>query len=340
MPDAPSSPTPPRLIGRLGDLERRERRSGEQCLADALARWSLAGNHEWLVDGVRRGEPFLQISTAPADSVLAWEIAQLRQEGYVGIGPFWVPVRWLRDGEAYRRVVRLVADHVLALPHGGEPVFVPKARAELEPLLAMWPFVLVLPSSAALSIDDLIAARAWPVHPLGVVKGPSLADGRVSSPAEFFCHDVDHARFKVREDLLARGVAIADAYVDGSTFDSARGEHRAILPAAVPHVDATFFCVAAARAARVDAWLDAIANEPDRDLAAAARWLLFELVHEKSLPIEPTVLVPALATDVHEGKLRRKVANGFFGAAGPDAAVVARLPAGRTWLRSCIEGKP
>jgi hypothetical protein len=260
MPDAASPLPAPRLIGRLGDLERRERRAREQRLTDALVRWSLDANREWLVDGVQRGEPFLQISTAPADSVLAWEVAQLRQEGYVGIGPFWVPVRWLRDGEAYRRVVRLVADHVLLLPDGGEPVFVPKARAELEPLLAMWPFVLVLPLASTLSIDDLIAARAWPVHPLGVVKGPSLADGRVSSPAEFFCHDVDHARFKVREDLLARGVTIPDAYVHGSTFDPARGEHRSILPAALAHVDATSWREAAERSARAAAWLDAIAN--------------------------------------------------------------------------------
>ena len=49
------------------------------------------------------------------------------------------------------------------------------------------------------------------------------ADGRPCSPAEFFFHDVDHARFKLREDLAARGVTIPDAYVNGTTLDPATG---------------------------------------------------------------------------------------------------------------------
>lgn len=268
---------------------------------------------------------------------LAQEIAQLRQEDHLAIGPFRVPARWRREAESYRRFVYLVADHVLALPNHGEPGYVPKARAELAPLLALWPFVLVVPTTGSLSLDELILARAWPVHPLGVEEGPALADGRLCSPAEFFFHDVDHARFKVREDLLARGVVIPDAYVDGSTFDGASGQHRQILPAALPHVDASSWQGAEERSALAHRWLDAIAREPDRDLGEAARWLLFECVHEKSLPLDVAVLARALATETHSDKLRRKCTNGFFGAVGPALAVVARLDDGRDWLRSRVE---
>lgn len=327
-----------RVIGRLSDLERRERRASEQRLADALARWSLAGNREWLADGVRAGEPFLQISPAAADSVLAWEIEQLRTEGYVGIGPFWVPVRWLRDPDGYRRVVRLVARHVLAAPDPTRPVYVPKARAELDSLLAMWPFVIVLPTSAQVSMDDLIHARAWPVHALGVVDAPTAADGGSRSSGEFFFHDVDHARFKVREDLLARGVAIPDPYVDGDTFDRARGEHRCVLGAAIACVDAGGWARGAARAELARDWLAAIAALDDRDVAMAARWLLFELVHEKSLPLDVDVLGRALATDAHVVKLRTKCSLGFYRGYGPTRSAVARLDAAREWLRRTIEG--
>lgn len=326
-----------RVIGRLSDLERRERRASEQRLADALARWSFAGNREWLADGVRAGEPFLQISPAAADSVLAWEIEQLRAEGYVGVGPFWVPVRWLRDPDGYRRVVRLVAGHVLAAPDPGEPVYVPKARGELDALLAMWPFVLVLPTSARVSIDDLIHARAWPVHALGVVDAPTAADGGPRSPGEFFFHDVDHARFKVREDLLARGVAVPDPYVDGDTFDRRRGEHRCVLGDAIARVDADGWVRGAARAELARDWLAAIDALDDREVATAARWLLFELVHEKSLPLDVDVLGRALATDVHVAKLRAKCARGFHGGHGPSPAAIARLDAAREWLRRTIE---
>jgi len=325
-----------RVIGRLGDLAQRERASGEQHFADVVAQWSFAANDEWLVDGVRLGEPFLQISAAAPGSVLAWEIARLRDEGCVRVGPFWLPVAWFRDAERYRRLVRLVAEHVLARPPWGDAVYVPKAGHELEPLLGLWPHVLVVPTSAALSIDDMIVGRAWPVHPLGVVERPTWADGRMLSPAELFFHDVDHARFKVREDLLARGIAIPDAYAAGSTFDAERGEHRGIMPAAQPHASMVEWQRASERAARVRGWLDAIASEARRELATAARWLLFELVHEKSLPIDGDVLTRALATPVHVEKLREKHAAGFYAGDAPPAAALAMLPAARDFLRALV----
>jgi hypothetical protein len=232
--------------------------------------------------------------------------------------------------------VRLVAEHVLALPTSGVAIYVPKAYDELEPLLELWPHVLVVPTSASLSIDDLIVGRAWPVHPLGVVERATWADGRMSSPAEFFFHDVDHARFKVREDLLARGIAIPDAYAAGTTFDAARGEHRCFLGAAQPHVSMVGWLQASERVQRVRRWFDAIAAEARRELATAARWLLFELVHEKSLPIDGGVLADALATPAHVEKLRAKHATGFYARGAPSAAAIAMLPAARDWLQALM----
>lgn len=325
-----------RVIGRLADLARRETDAAEQQLADVLARWSLAANHEWLAEGVRVGEPFLQVSHAPRGSVLAWEIDRLQALGYVGVGPFWVPSLWFRDADRYRRIVRLVADHLLTLPADGPAEYVPKARAELEPLLELWPHVLLLPTSESLSLETLILSRAWPVHPLGVVDHATWGDGRRCSPAEFFFHDVDHARFKVREDLLARGRPVPDAYVDGTTLDPATGAHRVIVPALKPHMDADGWRRAPERARRIRHWLAAAAGEPSRPLALAIRWLLFELLHEKSLPAEPSVLLAALATPAHVDKLRRKLAAGFFGPATPPPAVSDQLDHGRIWLQRCL----
>ena len=63
-------------------------------------------------------------------------------------------------------MVRLVAEHVLREPDEGPAIYVPKARAELEPLLALWPHVLALPTSAVLSIDDLLPALVAPLAKL------------------------------------------------------------------------------------------------------------------------------------------------------------------------------
>lgn len=327
-----------RILGRNDDLARWEPRPGQQRLDDVLRRWSLAGNAEWVDDGIRRGEPFLQISRRAAGSVLAWELDRLMSAGYVAVGPYWVPAGWHRDGESYRRIVRLVAEHVLAQPASGDPVYVPKARAELEPLLRLWPHVVALPTTAALSLDELILGRAFPVHPLGVVAGPTWADGRWCSPAEFFHHDLDHARFKVREDLLALGCAVPDAYVDGATLDPATGEHRRILPAVAGLVGPRLWQSATARLALARQLLAAIAAEPQRNLAEAALWLLFELVHEKSLPLAAAVLERELETTRHLDKLRTKCAAGFYAKVGPAPAVVEQLEAARTWLLTSLRG--
>lgn len=253
-------------------------------------------------------------------------------------GPVAVPAAWLEDEPAYREAVLTAAEQVLALPSSGPAVYVPKAAAELEHLLALWPHVIAVPTSAALSIVDLIRARAFPVHPLAVTEAPVWADGRWCSPAEMFFHDVDHARFKIREDLLARGIAVADPYVDGSTHDPASGRHRTILDLVSLHVDGDGWARAEERSARADGWLDEIDRLGDRDLADAARWLLFELVHEKALPLEPSVLACALAGSEHVDKLRAKAQAGFFADHGPSPGSIAALGSARRRLGLIVGG--
>src|SRR6185503_15144758 len=81
-----------------------------------------------------------------------------------------------------------------------------------------------------------------PVRLLGVASGTAHVDGGRRSPAEFFFHDLDHARFLVREDLSSAGIEIPDAYQAArpgeapTTLDPETGAHRIILPAAIPVV--------------------------------------------------------------------------------------------------------
>lgn len=329
-----------RVLGRQAELQQRGLRAGEQRLCDALARWSLDGNLAWLREGARHDAPFLQVSRADAGSVLAWELEQLRVEGYVPIGPCWVPLRWLHDRAGYQRVLRLVQDHVRQGAQAAVPVFVPKVAGELEPLLAMWPHVLVLPTSRTLSIEDLVLLRAFPLHPLGVVERPTRADGLDCTPAEFFAHDLDHARYKIRAELLVQGVAVPDPYVDGSTWDAQAGAHRQILAAAASRVGPQGWTRAAARLAWLTGVWQASRATDDPALGQAAQWLLFELLHEKSLPLDGPRLAAELAGGAHVLKLQAKVERRFFGRHGPAAQVVAQLPAAAAWLQPWTASVP
>lgn len=332
------------VIGRTRDVERHQRRPGHEAFDDTHAHWSLERNGAWIERAVERNEVFLQISTSAPGSVLAWEIERLRCAGYVSIGPLWVPAAWSSDKDSYRKVVKLAAEHVLELDRqidfACEPVYVPKARDELEPLLELWPSVVAWPTSDAFTPRELILWRAFPVHPLGVVAAPAWTDGKLRSPAEFFFHDLDHARFKIREDLLALGVAIPDAYRDGSTMDSTTGEHRSILHAAVGGVGAELWRAAESRSVLARTLLKELASIPDLDLAHAGELLLFEIVHEKSHPLVKAILVRELATSAHVDKLRDKHERAFFGPCEPADSVVARLEDARTWLESRIERMP
>jgi hypothetical protein len=172
------------------------------------------------------------------------------------------------------------------------------------------------------------------VHPLGLVAQPTWADGAPRVPSEYFFHDLDHARFKVREDLLRRGFAVPDAYRDGSTIDPRTGRHRSILPFVVgarivgrrPRNGAAPPPVEGRRL------LSRVRSLPDGVTARAADLLLFEMIHEKSLPLDGWSLARALETDAPIVKLRRKHTSGFFGAEAPPPDVLQALPAARDAL--------
>lgn len=246
---------------------------------------------------------------------------------------------WLARGAGYHALVRLAAEYVLALTAScpaGESVYVPKASGELEPLLALWPDVLALPIVEPISARVLVAMRALPVHPLGVVRESAWADGRLCAPAEFFFHDVDHARFKVREDLRVLGVEISDPYRDGTTYDPALERHRVILSEAAGRIGRALWDCAPARARLAHELLARIDQLPDRALAETAFLLLFELVHEKSFPVERATLRRELATDVHLLKLQHKFAHGFFDPGAPLPGSPGHLDDARRWLLELI----
>ena len=247
--------------------------------------------------------------------------------------------RWLTDGASYHDLIRLCGSYVMeleAIIPACEPVYVPKSRDELEPLLALWPHVLALPTTKNLSTRELIRLRAFPVHPLGVTNRTMWADGRQCSPAEFFFHDVDHARFKVREDLLAMGLEVRDPYQDGTTFDPVTQRHRSILPEAFGKVGSSLWSVAESRLSLVESMFNKIDTLPDRSLANSAEWLLFQIVHEKSFPLDVLTLRRELATSRHVELLRTKVDNGFYDSNRPSPEVMSQLSTAREWLMEVL----
>ena len=243
--------------------------------------------------------------------------------------------RWGSDGASYHDLIRLCADYVMeleAIVPAHEPVYVPKVRDELEPLLALWPYVLALPTIDHVSARDLLRLRAFPVHPLGVTEKGVWADGHQVSPAEFFFHDLDHARYKVREDLLAMGVHIPDAYQDGTTFDPVAGRHRAILPEAFGKVGPSLWSIATDRCSLVERLFNRMDALPNRSIANAVEWLLFQILHEKSFPLHVPTLRRELATPHHIELLQTKVNNGFYEKNTPSSDIMAQLNSARDWL--------
>jgi hypothetical protein len=248
-------------------------------------------------------------------------------------------LRWKSDGASYHDLIRLCAGYVLdldAVVPACEPVYVPKARGELEPLLALWPHVVALPTVVDLSSRDLLRLRAFPVHPLGVKNASAWADGRQCSPAEFFFHDVDHARFKIREDLLAMGMSLTDPYLNGTTFDPVTGRHRTILAEALGKVGPPYWASTTERTSLIDGMLNRITELTDQLLADAAEWLLFQILHEKSFPLDVPALRRELATRRHVELLRTKVENGFYERNTPSAGVMAQADAARYWLQELL----
>lgn len=205
--------------------------------------------------------------------------------------------------------------------------FVEKAGAEWAPFLALAPHVTGLRWHGPVARRMLIALRALPVHVLGVVDEPTWADGAVLPPREFFFHDLDHARYKVREDLLALGRAIPDV----------TDETPVILPYARRHVEAVsaeLWRRAPERWALARLLFERMDATEDRLLAQAKEWLLFEIVHEKSFPLERAILRRELSHDAHVRKLEKKLESGFYDDARTD--VFARLEEARAALAEAL----
>ncbi|MFN8011718.1 MAG: hypothetical protein U0P81_09955 [Holophagaceae bacterium] len=219
-------------------------------------------------------------------------------------------------------------------------VFEPKVRGEFEALLGLFPHLVAVPTFARLDREALVRLRKLPVHPLGLFLGPRVLDGARRSPLEAFLHDLDHARYKVREDLARRGVPVTDPYQlrpgcdrADTLEDPARGRHRTVLDAVDPR-----------EAARLEPGpepdpepqVEAILATWRPELRAAAGLLRFELHHEKSLPRGFATLAQEAGRPVHHARLQAKLVSGFLGGAPCDPAwlepaglALARLAARR-----------
>src|SRR5215471_4564435 len=287
-----------RVLGRLGDL----RRIDPHQLLDRLdmnpLRWRLSVNRSWLDESIRRGEPFLVLSARGIEgTVFEWELKYLLLAGYQRVGCWLVPresmkadLSWMDAPPQQAAMLQTVADRAMAgasqdlrgvieglAGRNGGGEFEAKVRHEIEPFLALAPYVIGVPFRGPASGRLLIGLRAVPMHVLGVTGKPEWADGSLRSPAEYFFHDLDHARFKVREDLLTLGYECPDAYpVDHGILRHA----LALIPEAGPRL----WELAPARLAFARRLLDALTvlQSRDRTLGDAAELFLLEIVHEKS----------------------------------------------------------
>lgn len=277
-----------------------------------------------------RGEPTFGLpEAATAAAWLAGRVRDpvLRQQA----------ATWTSSGAGYHAwfdlCVRAVTTFDADLPRAGDQSYRAKVSDELASVRALWPWAVFIPTVETLSPLEMIELRAYPVHPLGLVDEPTWTDGAPAPPSEFFFHDLDHARFKVREDLLADGVQIPDAYRDGTTLDPATGRHRAFLSHALGPLGDRWESAASrlALARRLLARVAALGAP----LSSAGELLLFELIHEKSFPLDGAVLRRELGNDTHLAKLRSKAASHFFPTPA-DAAVVAALPDARAALAKAL----
>ena len=128
------------------------------------------------------------------------------------------------------------------------------------------------------------------------------------------------------------GVHMPDAYKDGTTFDPVIGHHRSILPEAFGKVGPSLWSMATTRCSLVESLFNRIDALPNRSLADAAEWLLFQILHEKSFPLHIPTLRRELATPHHVKLLQTKVDNGFYEKNTPSTDIMAQLNAARDWL--------
>ena len=92
---------------------------------------------------------------------------------------------------------------------------------------------------------------------------------------------------------------------------------------------------AAARLVLSQRLQQALATLGEGPLHDAAELLLFEIVHEKSFPLDDQVLLRELTSDAHLSKLRLKALNRFF-PGGTEPPVVDALPRARAALREML----
>lgn len=289
-------------------------RAGDPLL-DALAT-DARGFLDRVTHRARAGEVRMP-DFGPVVARMAWVATQvedgLAQEGRA----------LLRLGTPYAPTLRYAlefATRLDALARASEPglpvEFEPKVRGELEGLIAAFPHAIAFPTFGPLTRRDLIRLRASPVHPLGLALAPRVVDGARRSPLEFFLHDLDHARYKVREDLGLRGIKVRDPYqvAPGATQattleDPDSGRHRTVLD----QVDPRTLARLPARPPALDPRrLFAVLASWPGDLRSTAEALLFELLHEKSLPADAGRLARECTLASHHAKLGAKVSAGFI----------------------------
>lgn len=240
----------------------------------------------------------------------------------------------LAHGAPYQPALRFTLAWTAALDalvRAGRPglprVFTPKVLGEFDALLDLHPEVFAVPTFEPLSRDFLLRLRGVPVHPLGLILAPRFTDGGLQSPLEYFLHDLDHARHKVREDLVLEGFPAEDPYrclpggaVPTTLLDAGSGRHRMVLHQAAEALRARKSGpFRPRRDPRFIPGLLGATQGLDAAPRAAVLELLFELVHEKSLPFVPEVLGREALRTSHLHKLCAKVATGFHGVRPPCA---------------------
>jgi hypothetical protein len=124
-------------------------------------------------------------------------------------------------------------------------------------------------------------------------------------------------------------------YQEGTTIDPATGRHRLILSTVQGRIGDHLWEQAEARTALLRRLLASIGALGEGPRARAAELLLFEVIHEKSFPLDRAVLGRELTGDAHLAKLRSKVAGRFFPTA-LDAATIEALPAARSALMEAL----
>jgi hypothetical protein len=199
-----------------------------------------------------------------------------------------------------------------ALASSRSPSFREKVEGEFESLLLLYPDIILVLVSRPLSMRDLIRLRAYPVHAIGLVDKAVWADGSFLSPSEFFFHDLDHARYKIREDLRLEGIELPDPYQDGTTLDPLTGHHRAITPLLRPRIGDVLWARGSERSCLADHLVDTLRHFPDPRSSLAAELLLFEVLHEKGMPLDERTVRRELIGDTHLSKVRTKIESGFY----------------------------